>query len=224
MKNNKKWKILWGGSLAAVWTGLLFLFIKTHGVLSLEQILSFQPDSKIAAVLVMLGLFLLKSVDFLLYSPILYAAGGIMFPLFPALCLNLVGIALILTVPYLAGKALGSPVVEQLLEKHPKLQAARKLSNGSEVMIAVLLRAIGIPLHVASVYMGAAQYPYEKFPLGSVLGLLPEMLAFTVMGMSASDASSPAFRIALAAKLLITAASVIIYAIVRRRKADCASR
>ena len=217
MKINKKWKYVWGAALVIVWACIIGFFVKSNGVLSLEMILNYKPRSMPLAALEMLGLFLLKSVDFIMYSPILYAASGIMFPLPMALCLNATGIVVMLTIPYFAGRVLGTPIADRLLEKYPKLQEARKIRDGGEVILAVLMRAIGLPLHVVSIYMGATGYDYGGFLLGSLLGLLPEMIAFTVMGMSASDVSSPAFRIALAAKLTISALSIVIYAMLRKK-------
>ena len=217
MNIKKSWKILWGVLLVLVWACLIFLFVKSNGGLTVEQIVNYKPASTLVALLAMLGLFLLKSVDFIMYSGILYAASGIMFPLIPALLLNLVGMVIMLSIPYAAGKIIGTPLVEQLMEKHPKLQEAAKLRSGGEVMIAVLLRAIGTPLHVASIYMGAMGYRFDRYMLGSLLGILPEMITLTVIGTSASDASSPAFWIAVAVKLCISALSIITYNILKKK-------
>ena len=67
--------------LGAAWISLLILFLKNRGGLSVEDILRYQPESKTKAILIMQGLFALKSVDFLLHSGVLYAADGVMFSL-----------------------------------------------------------------------------------------------------------------------------------------------
>ena len=106
-----RFKLLWGALLLAAWAAVALILIRSGGKLTLAQLLSYEPENPIAAILVMLGLFLLKSVDFLMHSGLLYAADGVMFPLFGALGLNLLG-ALILTIPgYCLGRSLGGPAV-----------------------------------------------------------------------------------------------------------------
>ena len=80
------------------------------------------------------------------------------------------------------------------------------------------MRLIGIPLHVASIYMGAAGFDYGKFLLGSMIGLLPEMVSMTVIGMSATDVSSPVFVIALLIKVFLMLIPVVIH--LRKRPSD----
>ena len=58
--------------------------------------------------------------------------------------------------------------------------------------------------------MGAAQFAFPQYLLGSLLGLLPIMLPYIIMGSSASDYTSPAFRIALIAEILVSVLSVVI--------------
>ncbi len=218
MKQSKFWKFFYGALLVAIWGTIICVFIKSNGKLTAEQIVDYRPESQFAAVLAMLGLFLLKSVDFIMYSGILFAADGIMFPLMPALYLNLAGMFIMLTIPYIAGVKLGRKWLNRLRDKYPRLKDADKQLHHGEVAVAMLLRLIGIPLHVASIYMGAAEFHYGKFLLGSVLGLIPEMVTMTVIGMSATDISSPVFKIALLAKLLLIGIPAAIYML--RRPSD----
>ena len=218
MKHEKFWKFFYGAVLVAVWGTLIYVFIKSNGNLTAEQLVSYCPESPLIAVLAMLGLFLLKSVDFIMYSGILFAANGIMFPLLPALCLNLVGMCIMLTIPYFAGAKLGTKWLERLREKHPKLKEADSQLHHGETVAALFMRLIGIPLHVASIYMGAAGFDYGKFLLGSMIGLLPEMVSMTVIGMSATDVSSPVFVIALLIKVFLMLIPVVIH--LRKRKSD----
>jgi len=83
-----RWKWIWGAVLAFAWTSVVVLFVKSNGNLSVQELLNYQPESTLLALLTMAGLFLLKSVDFLMHSGVLYAANGIMFPPPVALLLN----------------------------------------------------------------------------------------------------------------------------------------
>ena len=114
----KKYKLLWGLFLLVAWSTVIVLFARNQDDLSAQALASYQPERPFVSGLVMLGLFLLKSVDFLIHSGILYAAVGIMFPLPIALLLNLVGIVITVTPAYFMGRIWGPAVIETIYEKY----------------------------------------------------------------------------------------------------------
>ena len=81
LTREQKIRWCWAVCLVLLWGFAIFLFIRTHGDLSMQDLLRYQPESRPLAALAMCGLFLLKSVDFVLYSGLLYAMDGVMFPL-----------------------------------------------------------------------------------------------------------------------------------------------
>ena len=84
--------------------------------------------------------------------------------------------------------------------------------------MSLLMRSSGLSLHVGSLYLGAAQTDFGKYLLGSVLGLLPIIIPFTIMGTSANDPSSPVFLTAFAVKIAFSALSLLIAFFLRRRE------
>lgn len=213
----KKQKILWGLCLLAAWAAVIFFFVRNHGALTVKELVNYQPENPFLSSLVMTGLFLLKSVDFIMHSGVLYAANGIMFPLPLALLFNLFGIAIMVTPSYFIGRVLGSPIMESLIEKYPKLHAFGQEKLRGNLAIAVLLRTSGLPLHVASLYMGAAQYHFGLYMAGSLLGILPLMIPYTIMGESADNISSPAFITSVILEIIISLCSILIYAQMKRK-------
>ena len=213
----KKQKLIWGLFLLVAWGAVIVLFMRYHGDLSAKELANYNPENPLLACLMMLGLFTLKSVDFLMHSGVLYAANGIMFPLPAALLLNLVGIVISVTPTYFMGRVWGPPVIEALYNKYPKLRVFTEHKEGGSLANAVLLRTVGLPIQIGSVYMGAANYRFGRFVAGSVLGLLPIMIPYTVMGDSVGTRGSAAFIFALAVEGLALAASVVIYAAKAKR-------
>ena len=214
---SKRQKLLWGLCLIAAWTGVGFLLYKTHGGFTVEELVNYQPENPLLSCLVMLGLFLLKSVDFIMHSGVLYAADGIMFPLPVALLLNLIGEAIMVTPVYFLGRSIGSPMLDELREKHPKLNMFVGECADNELVLSLLMRSTGIALHVGSLYLGAAKVSFGRYMLGSLLGLLPHMIPYTVMGTQASEPGSPAFLIAVAAEVTVCAGSVLVAFLLRKR-------
>ena len=170
---SRKAKVLWTLALLLAW-GLVFcLIFHLNGKLTVEDILSYQPESPVFAVFIILGLFLLKSVDFIMYSPVLYASSGIMFPLPFAILLNTAGVAIMVSTPFFIGRSLGPPIVSRLREKHAKLQILEHLHLNNDVVASFLVRMLGLPLIPVSLYLGAKELHYGKYLFGSILGLLP---------------------------------------------------
>lgn len=200
----KNYRILWGIFLILAWSGVAVLFFKMNGDISVEKLLQHQPKNKALAVLVMTGLFLLKSVDFIIHSGILYAADGVMFPLPAAIALNLLESVVMVMPTYFIGKSLGEPALSAIGERYPKIRAFAQIPEKSEFAIALLLRVVGLPITAAGLYMGAAGFRIKDYLLGSLIGLLPFILTYTVMGVGARDLKAPAFWIAVGIEFVIS--------------------
>ncbi|MBR1457579.1 MAG: VTT domain-containing protein [Oscillospiraceae bacterium] len=213
-------RLLWGLALVLAWSCVLYFFIKSSGDVSVEDLLRYKPGHPAAAALAMCALFALKGVDFVLHSGVLYAVSGIMFPLWSALLLSLCGAFLMSCVPYAVGRSLGQPVLRYVAERYPRFRVIESIRSDRQLVIALMIRLLGMPLAVAGLYMGAAQFRFGRYMLGSLLGLLPSVVCFTVMGVNAADRSSPAFWIALGVHVLMLLASAGIYAALRRRGAQ----
>ena len=85
-------------------------------------------------------------------------------------------------------------------------------------MLALLLRATGLPATAAGVYMGAADFRFVPYFFGSLLGLIPVTVAFTLMGAGIGDLSSPLFWAAFAGRWAIALLSMALAARVIRRE------
>lgn len=216
-KQGKREYWMWGLSLLLVWAVIAYLFFRVNGQLGVKDLLSYQPESKILAAFVMCGLYLLKSVDFLMQTAVLYAVTGIMFPLPIAILINIIGIAILSVVPYFIGRKLGTPILERIYAKHPKFRHAENLDKRSDFILTILLRCIGFPVTETGVYMGAKGYDFKSYLLGSELGLIPIMIPFTVMGDTAADFRSPLFLTAAAVELVIVIAALLLYRRMRKQ-------
>ncbi|MBO5543864.1 MAG: TVP38/TMEM64 family protein [Oscillospiraceae bacterium] len=215
----KKEQIIWGIALVLMWGGIGFLLYRSHGDLTVEQLLQYQPENPLLAALMLWGLFLLKSVDFIMYSSVFYAASGIMFPTPVALLVNLVGIFILCTVPYFIGRRMGAPLLWKLQEKYPRLREMESLSGKQGFVFAFLLRSVNLPVTVVSLYLGARQCSFPLYLAGSFCGLMPVMIPFTIMGDSITNVGSPMFIGAAAADVLLAVASFIWIVILKRRQA-----
>lgn len=175
-------QFLWALCLLILWSTVIFMFIRSNGKLGLDELLSYQPESKALSVLAMLLLFLLKSVDFLIHSAVLYALSGIMYKLPFALFLNLIGICIMSAVPYFIGCSLGTNAVEMIREKYPKLRTSDNMTGLGGFTFALLLRCLGVPIIIVGLYLGAKKTAFRPYLTASVLGLSIGMVPYTIIG------------------------------------------
>ena len=75
-------------------------------------------------------------------------------------------------------------------------------------MLTFLLRVLGkIPSGVLSLYLGAIGIDYKVYFAGSMLGLLPHLFTFPIMGMNIQNIHSTEFRISVGIEAVYMACS-----------------
>lgn len=204
--------------LGAVWIAIIVICLLHKEDFTLEGILSYTPRQPLLAALVLWGLFAVKSLSIFLYSGLLYAASGILFPLPVAIAVNIAGTAVMVSIPYWLGKKLGSQAVQYILHRWPRSAMLHDLRDGSDFFFVLIVRLLGIlSADVVSAYMGAVGVKYRAYLPACLLGFLPTCILFPIMGMSISDVRSPQFLTAAGIELAATIISCIVFHFYRRR-------
>ena len=204
--------------LALIWLIIIAVCLLHKDAFTLEGILSYTPQQPLLAAVVLWGLFAVKSLSIFLYSGLLYAASGILFPLPTAILVNIAGTAVMVSVPYWLGKKLGSQAVQYILHRWPKAAMLHDLRSGSDFFFVLIVRLLGIlPADIVSAYMGAVRVKYNKYLPACFLGFLSNCVLFPIMGMSLSDVHSPQFRIAAAIELAAMLISCIAFHFYRKK-------
>ena len=210
IKVSKTADILRKGIPVFFWAAVILLCFLYRDRITVENIVNFTPENPVLAVGIMLLLFAFKSVTFVIYGSILYAVNGILFPLPFAILLNMAGSAIMATLPFLIGRRNGSGLLVKLTEKYPKLSVLRKLPSENGFFLSVVIRLMGcLPGDVVSMYFGASGIRYREYLTGTLIGLTPSIVIFTVIGMSADDVTSPAFIISVCCEILNALTSII---------------
>ncbi len=210
IKVSKTADILRKGIPVFFWAAVILLCFLYRDRITVENIVNFTPENPVLAVGIMLLLFAFKSVTFVIYGSILYAVNGILFPLPFALLLNMAGSAIMATLPFLIGRRNGSGLLVKLTEKYPKLSVLRELPSENGFFLSMVIRLMGcLPGDVVSMYFGGSGIRYREYLTGTLIGLTPSIVIFTVMGMSADDVTSPAFIISVCCEILTALTSII---------------
>ena len=197
---------------------IVILAIVYRHEITVSAILSYKPENLMLAFLVMMLIFILKSITVVVDLKILYIVSGIVFPFPFALAVNLAGVFLCMTLSYLVGRYIIRDSARSILHRYPKLEKLQKLRARSDLRFACLLRAVAfLPSDPVSMYLGTVEMPYAPYILGSIIGLFPAMCVTTYLGQSMQDPGSKEFWIAVSAFVLITLIAVILYWLWQKR-------
>lgn len=132
---------------------------------------------------VVLGIYLLKSVLFVIPASLIYISVGLAFDTGQAIAINFVGIALEVTVTFLLGKFLGGVYVEKRLRGK---KFADKLLNAKQkntLSFLLVVRALpAFPIDFVSLFLGASGIGFLPYFIISVIGIMPRVILFTVLG------------------------------------------
>ncbi len=207
------------GIMLAFWGALILLCWIYRDRITVENIVNYVPENTAVAICIILILFALKGVTVIVYGGILYAASGILFSLPVAICVNLAGTVLMTSVPFFIGKRAGSNLLDQLVRKNKRLELLRDAPKQNEFFFSFAARMIGLlPGDLVGMYSGACGLTYSHYICGTVAGIFPSIITFSVMGTSAHDISSPAFLISAGSTVLLMLLSLSTFLLWRKKQ------
>ena len=212
---------MWGARiLPLLCMGAVLLWaLRTGRSVTIDDLLDYTPRQPLLAALFLWLAFGFKSLSMVFPVIALFAVSGQLFPLPIALAVNLAGITITLTLPYLLGRAAELNYTDRLVQRYPKLLEIRRLREENGLFLSFIARAIGVlPCDVLSLYFGGTRMPYLPYITGAVLGFLPDLICATVLGQQIEDVHSPGFRITLAINILACVSSYLFYRWYKRKK------
>jgi len=198
---------------------VIAFFLFTDGEMSVEMLLKFTPKKPLWAAVVLLLLYALKSVTIFFPLLVLEITAGHLLPPAAALAVNILGLVIILTLPYRIGRAVGLDTVEKMISKYPKFKQLVSKQQESSFFWCFFLRAINcLPGDIVTMYLGATKTPFGKNLIGGILGILPGTIMATLMGSSIKDPASPAFWLSAILFVVLSVGSFLIYYIYQRKQ------
>lgn len=190
--------------------------------ISADKIISYAPKKLWLAALFLIALYGIKSLTIFFPIVVLHIVGGLLFPPFTAIVVNLLGSMVELIVPYWVGRTLGKTISPKLMKKYPRAAEIVNVQNKNVFFFSFLLRIIScLPGDVVGMYMGTQKALFGRYLLGSLLGVLPDIITSTLIGSSITDLSSPMFWISVSMKVILTVCSAGISIIWQRKKGKC---
>lgn len=175
---------------AAVAMALFVIAIVKYDTLSSLDVTALVSLSENIVVMsaIVLGVYILKSVVFVVPASLVYVAVGMIFPHTYAVILNLVGIALEVTVTYFLGMFIGSDVVYRFLAKKEKGKKLLEKDIQNKASVIIGIRAVpAFPIDFVSLFFGASKCSFPKYLGCSILGISWRVIAFTILGSEFFD-------------------------------------
>lgn len=137
----------------------------------------------IIALVTIWGVYLVKSVLFIIPAMLIYVSIGMAFPTPTACLISLVGIILEITVTYLLGVFLGGPYVNRLLSKTKPGKKILDMKLNENFPTLLVIRALPVfPIDFVSLFWGASRCRFPRYFIASLLGIMPRVVLFTIVG------------------------------------------
>ena len=178
--------------------------------LTAESIAARSPRQAGLAAAFLLLLYALKSLSVAFPLSGLEAAGGLLFPFPLALAVNLCGVLLAHTLPFLLGRQERADF-DTLTARHPQLARLRPDPQHPGQTVFLLRLAGAAPGDLVSLYLGAAGLPFRAYLLGDFIGSIPRVAAATLVGSALWDMGSPRFWLSLLPGAVLTGLSFLLW-------------
>ncbi|MBR1864693.1 MAG: TVP38/TMEM64 family protein [Ruminococcus sp.] len=181
-------------------------FLSAH---DFNELLDYTPENYFLAFLVFMGFYGLKSLSVVFPLTALFVAVGAVYPFWVACGVNILGLAVCYTVPYLVGRLAGGGLVKSLVRKYPKAKKLVDRTHENDLFAAYITRAvIVVPGDIVSMLHGALRMPFRAYLLGSVIGTVPQMLVQTYLGSNINDLSFKMVLVLIGLTVLTTLMSL----------------
>ena len=167
--------------------------------------------NKLGAFFTVIALFTVKGIFPLLPLSVLFIGTGLVFPAPLAAFINILGFAILVSIKYVWGKKLGGGGAHKVLVKSEVVYDFMDLGGKGNWWMLVILRFVPfIPINTVSRIYGATSMDYWRFCLFSVLGFLPRIVMWSIIGVNITDPFTVSFMAPIIILLTISGISVLV--------------
>lgn len=140
-------------------------------------------SNMVIAILTIWGVYLTKSILFIIPASLIYISIGMAFPPLTASLISLVGIIIEVTVTYFLGLFLGGEYVNKQLAKTKPGKKILDMKLNDNFLALLPIRALPVfPIDFVSLFWGASKCSFGRYFFASVIGIMPRVVLFTILG------------------------------------------
>lgn len=166
-------------------------FILTRGSIGVQELLAWTPENKWLAALAALAAYALKSQTVVVPYALIATAVGLIFDLPAALAVNTLGSVVCISLPYLTGRGSDGVLVDALLARQPRMRAFYVANRRHLFLVSLVLRVANLSNDILGLVFGSLKMKYWEYLLSSLVGILPAMVLYTVLGNDLDPFSAP---------------------------------
>ncbi|MDR2753290.1 MAG: VTT domain-containing protein [Oscillospiraceae bacterium] len=157
-------------------------------------------------------LYALKSiVPFFPISVMCFITGATL-PIFMSFSVNILGLIILLSIKYWWGRRRGGGQLRRLLGLNKDVSAFLQRDSKSKPWLLFVFRVVpSFPVNPVSQIYGAMGFDYADFVLISLLGFLPRLISYSIVGSNAFDPLSVPFLIPLV--IIFTLSGILVIGI-----------
>lgn len=167
------------------------VFILTRGSIGVQELLAWSPENKWLAALAALAAYALKSQTVVVPYALIATAVGLIFDLPAALAVNTLGSVVCISLPYLTGRGSDGVLVDALLARQPRMRAFYEANRRHLFLVSLVLRVANLSNDILGLIFGSLKMKYWEYLLSSLVGILPAMVLYTVLGNDLDPFSAP---------------------------------
>ena len=162
-------------------------------------------------VLVILLLYVLRSLTPIYPFPVLYIMTAMVFSPVNSFIINMAGMAFNIAFRYYTGVEMGEGMWNKILHRHPNVDAMFDVDARGNPFILFAMRVVPImPFSTISHLYGTFGYPLVKYMLISLLTIAPRLIPYSFIGNNVYDPLSSGFFVPLSVLFVITGISFFV--------------
>ncbi len=214
MKNKKKLYILIISASAMLFiTAILFLKNLGPALLgTITDILYETKESYTKTFIVILIIYVIKTIVMIIPLNILYIAAGITLPPLYAVIVSYVGIAAEMTLGFFTGRRIKQTDTFEKLSQNKYANKVLEFGSSNSILSSILVRIVkGPPADLTSIFMGSTGMSYPQYILGTLIGITPGMIPVIFMGKAVYNPFSAEFFVPLILYLAFIIVTFVIF-------------
>lgn len=164
--------------------GLILVKKYDISVSNAAQFKEWLNGSVLTVALIIIAFTFVKAFALVITPSIVFVVSGIVFEkLWVAIVVNMIAIAVSITIPYYLGRFTGKGMADTLKNRFPKIKKFDEFAEENGFMVVFLIKVTGlIPSDASSMIIGAMGIDFKKFFLATNLGEFPLIVLWSIFG------------------------------------------
>lgn len=155
-------------------------------------------------------LFSIKSIFPIYATSTVCFLSGVVLPSYVAIPVNILGFTVLISIRYFMGRRFGAGGAWRVISKTEKLRNLIEQDGTGNPALLIALRLVpGVPINSISRIYGSLDFDYVEFVALSLIGFMPKLISFTLVGRNVYDPLSAGFLLPIIIILFLTGISLL---------------